>query len=141
MFGNRVCQTCLRKPCRNVHYSWRKGQHTALIFMRFEDVFVFMYSFICFFSFPVCACVCARACVRACLCSGLLTKMRRPAALTSSAARTTTASRTTGAVTARTTAETTQTSRTAVSSPFCARARPLRSHHHRHRHPIYISLH
>lgn len=43
-------------------------------------------------------------------------KMKRPADLMNSAARITTASRTTGCVTARTTVETTQTSRAAVST-------------------------
>lgn len=50
------------------------------------------------------------------VCLLLMKKMKRPADLMNSAARITTAFQTTGGVTARMTAETTQTKRTAVSS-------------------------
>lgn len=65
---------------------------TPLIFMFFEAIFIFVF-----------------------VCSWWK-KMKRPADLMNFAARITTASQTTGGVTARTTVETTQTSRAAVST-------------------------
>ncbi|TKS67473.1 Prolow-density lipoprotein receptor-related protein 1 [Collichthys lucidus] len=59
------------------------------------------------------------------VCLLLMKKMKRPADLMNSAARITTASQTTGGVTARMTAETTQTRRTASLSPVTTRTLPV----------------